>query len=207
MVNRQCLQTIYNSIINAYKTRDFITYSPGNTWDNLEAYAKFKTEEEMVKLLDRYSTDLNKWQLMWTDFQNNFQNKRENLAKIVKPAFEKTNLLDDTGRINNLDGDVWDVAGWLHNCSDVLFNADIKTEEELYKILRDYAVRRWGTFTEMLDKWKKEKPEIYSEILKAIPNLVKNLGAKYSYHQMDVQRQILKESIEKLTYALEQKLK
>ena len=57
------------------------------------------------------------------------------------------------------------------------------------------------------DAWKKEIPEIYNEILKVIPKLIDGLEAKYSYKEIDVQRNILKKSIEELTLALEEKLK
>jgi hypothetical protein len=58
-----------------------------------------------------------------------------------------------------------------------------------------------------LDEWHNSKPELFTDLLKIIPDLVKGLGAKHSYAEIDEQRKILKDIIEKLTIALEDKLK
>lgn len=196
----------YDSMMNVYKMK-FIDGIPDDPWERLTAYAKLKTEPDMKELFENYAKELKMWSTMRIDFENSFQNKRDNVANILIPVFQRTGLADEIGRIDNGEGSTWGLQDWVHNCNDVLFDNRIQNEEDLYQSLRKDMIRRWGRFYGMLDKWKKEKPGIYAEILKLIPEFIRVLGAKYSYHQIDEQRQILKESIEKLTLALEDKLK
>ncbi len=54
---------------------------------------------------------------------------------------------------------------------------------------------------------KNDAPELYFEILKRVPDLVKELDLQYTYQQVKGHRKILKKSIEELTLALEGKFR
>jgi len=197
----------YNQMMNIYQRQDFITDIPQNPWENLSHTWKLRTDEEIKKLFENFENELQIWRLMWIDFGNKFQNNHKDIAKFLDPVFEKFKLIKEDGRFN-FGGSNHDSENWLFNCQDVIFNENIPNGEELYQILKAEGMRRYREeYAITYDAWKKEIPEIYNEILKVIPKLVEVLDAKYSYEEIDKQRNILKEKIEKLTLALEEKLK
>lgn len=208
---KQLIEHVYrpcfNQMMNEYKQREFITGIPSNKWRELEHFWQLKTEPEMKELFEKYTNELAKWHKMWIDFGNKFMENKEKLGEVWRPVFEKYGLLDQRGymKIGRYENSPQE---WLHNCQDVIFNIDIHDGEELYRILKKDAVRRYGEeYSLFFDEWYRDKPEIYTDILKTIPELVNTLDAKFSYAELDEQRKVLKDAIEKLTIALESKLK
>jgi len=197
----------YNQMKSIFERREFIIEIPDNPWNDIESYWKLKIESEMRELFETYEKERNIWHKMWIRFENQFQQNQKDIAQFLNPIFEKFNLIEKNGRF--LFGESHrDSESWLYNCHYEIFNENISTGEELYQILKTNAISRWGKdYAISYDIWKKEVPEIYDEILHVIPKLIENLGAKYSYKQIDGQRQKLKKSIEKLTLSLEEKLK
>jgi len=104
------------------------------------------------------------------------------------------------------DSDNITPKSWLHNFQNVIFNTGIQNKLELYHILRKEAKRQWSDYEKPLEKWMNENPKIFDEILKLLPKLVKELGAKYSYQDIDAQRITLKSRVEEVTEALQKKL-
>ena len=197
----------YNQMKNIFERREFITEIPPNPWEKLEHYWKLKTEPEMRELFENFEKELGVWRLMWIDFGNKYQNKQKDIAKFLDPVFKKFKLIKEDGRFV-FGGSNHDSESWLFNCQDVIFNENISNWDELYQILKVDGMRRYREeYVTTYDIWKKEIPEIFNEILLVIPKLVEGLGAKYSYEEIDKQRKVLKENIEKLTLALENKLK
>jgi len=196
----------YNQMMNVYGD-EFITSIPPNPWDKISHSWRLKTEPEIKNLFKNYSKELTKWRKMSIDFGNQFQSNNKNIAKFLEPIFEKFDLIKEGGRFD-FGGSNHDAESWLFNCQDVIFNENISNGDELYQILKRNSIKRWGDrYAITYDVWKKDVPEIYNEISKMIPKLIEVLGARYSYKEIDEQRNILKKCIEKLTLALEEKLK
>lgn len=197
----------FNQMMNEYNMRDFIIHIPTNKWRDLEPYWRLQTESDMVEIFEEYEKQIAVWHRMWVDFENKFQSTRDHLGEVIRPIFAKFNLLDQQGYIQ-FGKSTHTPKDWLQNCHNVIFDVNIKSGEELYNILRNYLRTRWGVeYAESLDDWNKKIPEIYSELVNTIPELVQELDTKYSYQQRDEQRQILKKTIELLTDALKEKLR
>ena len=199
----------YDSMKNVYESRDFITQVPPNPWkDALTHSQRLNTEPEMKELFENYTKEHDIWNKMWIiDFGNKFTDKIEQLGEILKPVFEKYGLLDTRGVIM---AGRWSKTpkDWLYNAQFVICNEKIRDRDELYQILKNDAKRRYGEEpSQHLDEWHNNNPEIFTYILKSIPKLVKILDTRYSYAELDKQRRVLRDIIEKLTLALEEKLK
>lgn len=195
----------YDQMMNIYDT-EFFTSIPSNPWDDISPSWRLKTNPEIKNLFKNYSKELEKWHNIWVDFTNQFQKNNKNIAEFLEPIFEKFGLIKENDRFV-FGGSTHDAESWLFNCQDVIFNENIANGEELYQILKRNSIKKWGDrYAITYDTWKKEIPEIYNEILKMIPKLMKVLGAMYSYKEIDEQRNILKKSIEELTLALEKKV-
>lgn len=161
----------------------------------------------LKKLFENFSKELSQWHKMWIDFANQFHRNNKELAQFLEPIFEKFNLIKENRRFD-FGGSNHDAESWLFNCQEVIFNENISKGEELYQILKRNSREKSGDrYAETYDVWKKDIPKIYDEILKIIPKLVKGLGAKYSYKEIDEQRNVIKKCVEGLTLALEEKLK
>jgi len=194
----------YNQMRNVYDDREFIVTVPPNPWRDLEKYWQLKTEPEIRELFEDYTQELETWSMMWINFSNCFQHNRDKIGDAIAPAFEQCGLLVD-GSIN-YGSDNSTPKNWLHNFQNVIFNNGIQNKLELYHILRKEAKRRWKDYEKPLEKWMRENPKIFDEILKLLPKLVKELGAKYSYQDIDTQRITLKSRVEEVTEALQKKL-
>lgn len=208
---KQLIQHVYEPCYNALKNdldrSGFAVNYPTNPWrDSLTHAWRLRTEPEMVSLFEQYSKELDKWKVIEVDFEGKFHDKEKTLSNMIKPAFEKCEMIKENGNIQ-LGLQELDPKGWLFNCRYGIFNPAIKNEEELYQILKNEAVRYYGKkYAEYLDNWKNEKPEIFTEICRLIPDLTKELGS-YTYQEINAQREALKLRLEDLIFALEAKLK
>ncbi|MCV0411262.1 toll/interleukin-1 receptor domain-containing protein [Nitrosopumilus sp.] len=197
----------FNQLMNIYPKRDFITEIPDNAWNKLEPFWQLKCEPEISKLFQEYEKERNTWHLMWIDFQNKCQSKRKELGEMLRPIFEKYHLFNLDGTLS-FGGYDLNPEEWIHNCQDVLFNPQIQNRLELYVTLKDFALKKWGErYSKSYDKWHQNNPLIFTEILKMIPYLIDKLDAEFPYNKINDQRNILKEKIEILTLALEEKLR
>lgn len=192
---------------NEYDRDEFITYVPPNPWkDSVSHRWKLKTEDDIKVIFEEYTKELKIWHEMWNDFGNNFQTKQKDLGILIMPTFEKLNLFDENKQIS-FGGGTINPSGWIQNCRDVIFNSQIQSGSELYEILKKYSFRQWGKrYSSSFDEWNTKNPEIYDEILKEIPRLIKYLDLQYTYQEMDKQRKIIRELIVKITEALAKKL-
>lgn len=196
----------FNQLMNVYPNREFITVIPDNAWNNLEPFWQLKCEPEISKLFQEYEKERNAWHLMWIDFQNKCQSKRKELGEMLRPIFEKYHLFNSNGDLP-FGGYHLNPEGWIQNCQDVLFNPKIQNRLELYVILKDYALKKWGErYSKSYDKWYQSNPLIFAEILKKIPDLTDKLDVEFSYTEINDQRTILKEKIELLTLSLKEKI-
>jgi len=197
----------YNSMKNIYDRRNFITEVPDNKWRDLEHYWKLNTESDMKNLFEEYSKQLTIWHNIWVDFGNKYQRKQKEFHKFVEPIFAKFNLLDDNQNLLLRDGDR-SIENWFNECHDIIFDDTVQDRNTLYENLKNYTVQKWGErHSRIYDVWFKEIPAIYDELLKIVPTLVKELDADYTYEELNKQRNILKNCIEKLTIALEEKIR
>lgn len=197
----------YNQLKNEYDGDEFITTIPPNPWkDKISHRWKLNTEEDIESLFEEYSTEHKIWHEMWIDFANNFQGKEKALGELLKPTFQIFDMIDKDG---NLAFGLRELnpAGWIHNCRDVIFNSEIKSGTELYKILKNNSRLQWGErYSKYFDEWNAEIPEIYDAIIEKIPELIKYLDTRFTYQEMDKQRKIIRGLIEKLTESLAEKL-
>lgn len=197
----------YNQMKNEYDGDEFITTIPPNTWkDKISHRWKLKTEDDIKSLFETYTKELEIWHKMWIDFANKFQRKEKELGGIIKPVFQKFNMIKDDSLISFGKSD-HDPSGWLYNCKDVIFNPEIKTGSELYEILKNYSLKQWGNeYSDNFDELFKKNPIIYDELLKTIPEMINFLDMRFTYQEMDKQRKIIRELIVKITESLAEKL-
>lgn len=197
----------YNQMMNVYKIRDFITEIPPNPWESISHAWQRRTEPDIIPLFEEYTKELEKWREMWVDFGNKCQTNRRKIGEMLEPIFKNFFMLNENGHIT-FGGGTISLEGWVQNCKEVIFNPAIQNRLELYKILKEHAFKKWGkNYSKYFDKWHKEDPQIYSELLKVIPNMIEMLDAEFTYDEIDQQRNILKEKIEILTNTLEGKLR
>jgi len=170
----------------------------------LNLTGKKKTEHDIIELFEEYSKELGEWHERWIKFANAVTTKREELGEIIRVVFEKTHLLHDNGKVKSGNTNL-EPKDWVLGYQNVIFNENIQSSEELYRILTNEDTIRWGDRYQYMEEWKKNT-NFFSEIFTIIPDLVKALDSKYSYAQIDEQRKIITESIKKLTSALREKI-
>ena len=196
----------FNYLEPIFKNSDFITSIPQNPWNEIDSYWKMKTDEETEKLFEEYGIELNKWHMMWIDFGNKFQSNSKAIAGVLEPRFKKLGILNNDGMMKFGDTEL-DTVGWLYNSKEVIFNKEIQDEDELYTILEKFSTKRWGeSFSKGFKDWKKNNPSAYVEIFYAIPDMIEKLNVKYSYQEIDFQRNLLRGKIDFLVDALKKKL-
>jgi len=197
----------YNSIKNEYDRDEFIITIPPNPWkDTISHRWRFKTESDIKPLFENYTKELEKWHDMWIDFGNKCMKERSKLGGLLVPIFLNNDLLDSHSTIIIDEDEIITSQVWLQNCQEVIFNDTISNPEQLYIILLNFTRKKWGSkYSTHLTTWYHNDPKIFQDLLFFIPTLVKELGSKFSYKQIDEQRKILRACIVQLTMALEQK--
>jgi len=204
---RNIYRPCYNKMHQIMKDSEFIDTVPDNPWIHLEPYHRIKTESDIRELFEDYEKERNIWHTMWIDTGNKTSDKQKEFDEILRPIFSTYLKVDQNGAMD-FCGRLMVPVDWFREYKDVILNTEIKTIEELQKILKDYALKKWGKqHSQCYDKWEKEYPSLYSDLLRIIPKLVETVNADYTYQEIDAQRWILKKRIEVLTDALEEKLR
>ena len=197
----------YNQMINIYNSRKFIHRIPENKWIELEPFWRLKTEPEMKEIFEKYTEEREKWSKLWIEFANAFQNQQHALGTIVAKAFDKAGLIKDKNSHIFLDDrSSMESRNWIQAFDQVIFDTSTNDPEALYQNLLNYSIQTKNGHQRWLEKWWNENNGLFSNLLEIIPELKRNFSCSVTKQQLDEQREILKESIEKLTLALEQKL-
>ena len=198
----------YNQMINDFNTRQFIHRIPDNKWIELEAFWRLKTESEMKLLFEKYTEEREKWSKMLLEFENAIQAQRHKLGDIVTKAFDNAGLIEGVNNYIKFDEKSSMEAGnWIQAFDQVIFDSNIQSGEQLYKILLDYSVKTRNGHHKWLENWWNDNNGLFTNIIQVIPKLIKNFNCSVTKRQMDDQREILKKSIEELTLVLEERLK
>lgn len=198
----------FNQLMNVYPKREFITDIPDNAWNKLEPFWQLKCEPEISKLFQEYEKERTKWHTMWIDFGNKLMSTRKDIGELLTPVFAKNGLLDVNGSIIIDENESITPQNWVQNCQEIIFNDTITNPEELYIKLLNFSNNKWGSRYSMhYTRWNEKSPKIFQDLLEIIPALVRRLNVKYSYTEIDKQRNILKEKIEILIRSLKEKLR
>ena len=204
---RDIYRPCYNKMHNIMKSSEFIDTVPDNPWLHLEPYLKIKIESNMQELFEEYEKERNIWHTMWVDFANKASSKRKEIGEILNPIFATYFPVDQSGNMN-IGGMSMTPHDWFLGCKDVLLNTKISSDKELQKILKDYALKKWGKrHSAYYDEWKVQYPSFYPDLFGIISKLVEVVDADYTYQEIDSQRNILKKRMSVLTDALEDKLR
>lgn len=198
----------YNQLKNEYDRSEFIATIPSNPWKDKVSHAwKLKTESEIRQLFEKYSNELKKWHELWIGFANAFQEQQHKLGKIVAKAFDAAGMLHGNDHVQLDEKTTMEPRMWLHAFNQVIFDPEIKSAEELYHILLDYAQKTKNGHAKWIEEWWKSNNGFYSNLLELLPELTNNFKCSITKKQLDEQRNVIKKCIEELTSGLEDKLK
>jgi len=196
----------YNQMINVYNSREFIHTIPENKWLELEPFWRLKTEPEMKEHFEKYTNEREKWSKLWVEFANAIQNQNHNLGDTVVKAFDKAGLMrGEKSYIYLDDRSSMETRNWIQAFDQVIFDTSTNDPEALYQNLLNYAIQTKNGHQRWLEKWWNENNGLFSNLLEVIPELKRNFTCSVTKQQLDEQREMLKDSTEKLTLALEQK--
>lgn len=196
----------YNQMVNVHQNMDFIDFVPENPWKNIPANWKVNTEKEMVMLFDEYTEISEQWRILRSDFIRNYNVRKPKLTQIIVNAFKKTKLLNDDEKII-LDEGTISPSDWLDVFRMVIFDWEITSGKDLYRILYDHAKLSQSGHEKWIKQWWDSNNGVHSNLFEIIPDLIDKLDSPISKKMLDDKKAELRESIKKLTIVLENKIK
>lgn len=199
----------YNQMMNVYTSLESIIESvPPDPWlGKIDSYWKLKTEDDMRELFEKYSDKRQMWENLLKEFDKKFDEQQLILGNILTKGFNETGLLHNEDHFQFGHNSTMQVKDWLRAFRYIIFDSEITNAKDLYEILSDYSLKTRNGHYQRLKGWWDENNGLYTNILKVIPELVIQFHCSVSKQQIIQQRKVLQESIEKLTLALEEKLK
>lgn len=99
-----------------------------------------------------------------------------------------------------------DTKNWVHKFRFVLFNPDNTNATKLHQRLVKFAKLTEDDHERWLDRFS-ARTDLFRYLATILPSIREEFDTKVSDRELDLQREKLKVIIEKLTLALEEKLK
>ncbi len=195
----------YNSLMNAFRQKNFIITIPDDKWGSLEAYWQKKTEEDIKPLFEQYAEQIEQWGIIFRDWEQFFTYHLGELVELIKPAFERADLLKSDSIVLS-ESESMQVIHWLNKFRYVLIDPNIKNASELHAKLKGFAMLTKDAHAQWLDRFSAET-DLFRYMMTCLPDLRNAIDTKTTYEQIVEEHQKLKLIIEKLTSALEEKLK
>lgn len=198
---------LYNEISDLKERGYYSRFFRFGSWNDVDRYSKFKIESKLVELLDNYSREITKYQLIIRKKIDDFVDQKGVLEPILKIPFQKYNLIDNNGNIIRHRNSPNSPLDWLIDYSSVFFNSKITDSKTLYSMLEERASKANDGYLDSIQKWKDEKPDLYPSIFEQLSELKKNFHATYGEEDLEKQRQVLVKLTDELVMELKKKLK
>lgn len=138
---------------------------------------------------------------------DDFVHQKTVLEPILKTPFQKASLIDNNGYVIRHRNNSASITDWLIDYSSVFFSSKVTDSQTLYKMLEERASKANDGYLDSIQKWKDEKPDLYSSIFEVLSELRKVFHANYSEEDLEKQRQILVTLTDELVEELERKIK
>ena len=200
-------RTLYNDISQLQKGRFYSRFYRSSAWNQMDAFSKFKVESNIRQLFERHDEEITKYSAMIRQKVDDVVEQKAVLEPILKTPFQKTNLIDNNGYVIRHRNNSCSIADWIIDYSSVFFSPKVINSQTLCKMLEDRASKAGDGYLDSIQKWKDEKPDLYSLIFKQLSELRKVFRASYSEEDLEKQRQILVKLTDELVVELERKIK
>lgn len=206
LLKEKVYEPCYNAMKNVYDRRKYLEEIPPNPWNDLTNALKLKTEPEMKELFNEYSRELDKWHLMFIDRENDYFRQRKELSQIIESAFNQAGLLNTGGNIRLPKDQNISLDSWLDTHKFVLLDPSVNSVAELIEKLLNLAHSRSSWHEKTLQHFN-EKTDLFRFLAPLLPKLRDSFKTEVSYEELSKQREVMKSLIERVTTALEDKLK
>lgn len=198
---------LYNEISNLKEGGYYSRSIRFNLWSEMDKYSKLKIDPKLSTLLDTYSIEIEKYNKILQQKRDEIVDQKVVLEHILKTPFQKSNLINNNGEIIRHRNNTNSTLDWLIDYSSVFFSSKVTDSKTLYEMLEERASKAKDGYLDSIQKWKDEKPDLYSSIFEQLPELKKNFHAKYSEEDLEKQRKVLVELTDELVEKLKQKVR
>lgn len=206
-LKQEVYRNLYNGISQLQKSKFYSRFFQFNAWNQLDDYSKFNVERKLRELLNQYSNEIKKYEKIIRQKIDDFVAQKAVLEPILKTPFQKSNLINNSEEVIRHRNNTNSILDWLIDYSSVFFSSKVTDSQTLYKMLEERASKADDGYLDSIQKWKDEKPTLYSSIFEQLSELKKNFHANYSEEDLEKQRQILVKLTDELITELEKKIK
>jgi hypothetical protein len=198
---------LYNAISGLQESEYYSRFIRFDSWNAVDRYSKLKIEPKLSELLDRHSIEIEKYQKIIQQKTDDFVAQKAVLEPILKTPFQKFNLIDNSEYVIRHRNNTNSILDWLIDYSSVFFSSKVTDSQILYKMLEERASKADDGYLNSIQKWKDEKPDLYSSIFEQLSELKKNFHANYSEEDLEKQRKVLVKLTDELVIELKKKLR
>lgn len=198
---------LYDKMIKIYENPDKFKSITSNPWKELEPSTKLKIEDDVKELLQKYSEELNNWKVTISNLNTNYITNQQQLGNIVKTAFDLVSLTKSDGYIQLDERSSQEPRHWLEAFKFIIFDDTITSPEILYDKLLNYAKLTENGHQQWLQKWKIERPILFTNIFNILPLLRVELRIDHTNKELTQQEQNLRELGERIVRLLEDKIR
>ena len=198
---------LYNEISNLKESGYYSRFFRFNIWSNMDKYSKIKINTKLRELLDRYSIEITNYEKIIRQKIDDFVEQKAVLEPILKIPFQKHDLIENNEYVIRYRNNKNSILDWLIDYSSVFFSSKVTDSKILYMMLEERASKANDGYLDSIQKWKNEKPDLYTSIFNQLSELKKNFNANYSEEDLENQRNKLMKLTDELVVELKKKIK
>ncbi|MDE1818286.1 MAG: hypothetical protein KGI19_06760 [Thaumarchaeota archaeon] len=197
---------LYNELVKTYNDPNTFSTIPNDPWKDLQPIAKLRMEDEIKNILQKYSVALSDWRSTISNLNSTYILNQNQLGDIVKTAFDQVSLTLSNGYIQLSESSSQEPRHWLDAFKFIIFDDSITTPEILYEKLLEHTKLTANGHQQYIQKWKMEKPLLFTYIFNILPQLRTKLRVDSTNKEMVKQKTILKELEEQIINLLAEKI-
>ncbi len=207
-LRQKAYEPIYDQLMPITENPTNLEKIPPNPWETLEPSVKLQLDDDLANLLKEYDGEIRKWKNMLSELEHGFTINSENLSEILKPAFQKANMISQSdGMIVLTENSRQEVKDWINAFKMILFDDTINSGSSLFHALEKYSDQTKNGMKPALNYWKKHYQNIFEYIIDILPALRQSVKITVSNDQLSSQKECQLSLIKKITNLLEKRLK
>ncbi|TAK15976.1 MAG: toll/interleukin-1 receptor domain-containing protein [Nitrosarchaeum sp.] len=198
---------LYDKMMAIHTNPDKFNIIISNPWKELPPSYRLNVEDDVKNIFKHFSIQLEHWNEVLSSVNHSITLNQSALGEIIREPFAKVSLVKPDGHIILDERSSQEPRYWIEYFKFIIFDESIISGTSLYEKMLNYAKEKGSTEPSWLIRWNAERPQLFDEIYKILPDLRKQLRVNFTDDIFGNEKQAIGTLIEQITKLLEEKLK
>ena len=206
ILREKIYQELYDKMVSIQQNPDKFSTIIKNPWKELSPSYKLKIEKDVKKMFEHFTIQLDHWNELLSTVNHSITLNQIALGEIIREPFAKVSLIKSDGHIILDERSSQEPKHWIDYFKFIIFDESISSGTILYEKMLNYAKEKGSTEPNWLIRWHTEKPQLFDEIYRVLPDLRKQLRVDFTDDRFGNEKQVISTIIEQITGLLEKRI-